>query len=81
MITSLGFDGIWFGIIFVRMAEIAMLTPPIGMNVYVISGIAPDVPMQTIFKGIIPFVLADVVHVALLIAVPALVLFLPGLMN
>ena len=81
LITSLGFDGIWFGIIFVRMAEIAMLTPPIGMNVYVISGIAPDVPMQTIFKGIIPFVLADVVHVALLIAVPALVLFLPGLMN
>jgi C4-dicarboxylate transporter DctM subunit len=58
-----------------------MITPPVGMNVYVISGIAPDVPMETIFKGIVPFVLADVLHVALLIAVPALVLFLPGLMS
>lgn len=81
LIVSLGFDAIWFGIIFVRMAEIAMITPPVGMNVYVISGIAPDVPMETIFKGIVPFVLADVLHVILLIAVPSLVLFLPNLMN
>ena len=80
LIVSLGFNPIWFGIIFVRMAEIAMITPPIGMNVYVIAGIAPDVPMQTIFKGIIPFVLADFCHVALLIFVPAIVMFLPGLM-
>jgi C4-dicarboxylate transporter DctM subunit len=81
LITGLGYDAVWFGIIFVRLAEIAMITPPVGMNVYVISGIAPDVPMETIFKGIVPFVLADVLHVALLIAVPALVLFLPGLMS
>jgi len=80
MITSLGFDPIWFGILFVRMAEIAMITPPIGMNVYVIAGVAPDVPMQTIFKGIIPFLIADFSEVALLIFVPALALFLPSLM-
>lgn len=79
LITSLGFDPVWFGIIFVRMAEIAMITPPIGMNVYVIAGVVPDVPMQTIFRGIIPFVLADFCHIAMLIAFPAVVMFLPGL--
>ena len=81
LIVSLGFNPVWFGILFVRMAEIAMITPPIGMNVYVIAGVAPDVPMQTIFKGIIPFVLADFCHMALLIFVPAIVMFLPGLMS
>ena len=80
LIVSLGFNPIWFGILFVRMAEIAMITPPIGMNVYVIAGVAPDVPMETIFKGILPFVLADFCEVALLIFVPAIVMFLPGLM-
>ena len=80
LIVSLGFNPIWFGILFVRMAEIAMITPPIGMNVYVIAGVAPDVPMETIFKGIIPFLIADFCEVALLIFVPAIVMFLPGLM-
>lgn len=80
LITSLGFNPVWFGILFVRMAEIAMITPPIGMNVYVIAGVAPDVPMHTIFKGIIPFVIADFFHVALLLFVPALALFLPSIM-
>jgi C4-dicarboxylate transporter DctM subunit len=50
------------------------------MNVYIIAGVAPDVPMQTIFKGIIPFIIADVFHVALLLLVPAIVMFLPNLM-
>lgn len=80
LIISLGFNPVWFGILFVRMAEIAMITPPIGMNVYVIAGVAPDVPMHTIFKGIIPFVIADFFHVALLLFVPALALFLPSIM-
>jgi len=77
---SLGFDPIWFGIIIVRVMEMALITPPVGMNVYIIAGVAPDVPMQTIFKGIIPFLIADVFHVALLLFVPAIVLFLPSLM-
>jgi C4-dicarboxylate transporter DctM subunit len=78
---TLGFDPIWFGIIIVRVMEMAMITPPIGMNVYVIAGVAPDVPMQTIFKGIFPFLIADIFHVALLLFVPAVVLFLPSLMG
>ncbi|UCG65040.1 MAG: TRAP transporter large permease [Deltaproteobacteria bacterium] len=78
---SLGFDPIWFGVILVRMTEIGLITPPIGMNVYAISGIAPDVPVTTIFRGIIPFLIADVCHVALLLFVPAVVLFLPKVMG
>jgi C4-dicarboxylate transporter DctM subunit len=80
LVLSLGFDAIWFGIIVVRMVEIGLITPPIGMNVYAISGIAPDVPITTIFKGVIPFLIADFLHVALLLFVPAVVLFLPSLM-
>jgi len=80
LVLSLGFDAIWFGIIIVRMTEIGLITPPIGMNVYAISGIAPDVPITTIFKGVIPFLIADFFHVALLLFVPAIVLFLPGIM-
>ena len=80
LVLNLGFDPIWFGIIVVRMAEIGLITPPVGMNVYAISGIVPEVPITTIFKGIVPFLIADVFHVLLLLLVPAVVLFLPGLM-
>jgi len=79
---SMGFHPVWFGIIVTRAMEIAMITPPVGMNVYVISGVAGDeVPMTTIFRGIVPFLLADVVHVALLFLLPATVLFLPSIMR
>jgi C4-dicarboxylate transporter DctM subunit len=78
--TKLGFDPIWFGIIIVRMCEMALITPPVGLNVFVIKGVAKDVPMYTIFRGITPFLMADVCHVALLIAFPQLSLFLPNLM-
>jgi len=78
--VSLGFNPIWFGIILVRVVEIGLITPPIGMNVYVIAGLVPDVPMQRIFKSVIPFIIADICHVGLLLLVPAVVLFLPNLM-
>jgi C4-dicarboxylate transporter DctM subunit len=78
---SLGFHPIWFGVLVVRAMEMAMITPPIGMNVYVIAGVAKDVPMQTIFKGIFPFLIADIFHVALLMFVPALSLYLPSIMK
>jgi C4-dicarboxylate transporter DctM subunit len=77
---NLGFDPVWFGIIIVRVSEIAMITPPIGMNVYALSGVVPDVPTTTVFRGVLPFVMADLCHVALLLFVPAVVLFLPNLM-
>lgn len=79
MIIGMGFDPIWFGILLVRMTEIAGITPPIGMNVYIIAGVAPDVPLTTIFRGIIPFLIADIFHVALLLLVPGIALFLPNL--
>jgi len=79
--VSLGFNPIWFGILITRVTEIGLITPPVGLNVYIIRGVAKDVPMQTIFRGIVPFLIADVFHVALLIALPQLSLFLPGLMR
>lgn len=78
--TKLGFDPIWFGIIIVRMCEMALITPPVGLNVFVIKGVAKDVPMYTIFRGIIPFLIADILHVVLLIVFPQLSLFLPSMM-
>jgi C4-dicarboxylate transporter DctM subunit len=81
LITALGFDPIWFGIIIVRAAEIGLITPPVGLNVFVISGITKDIPMYTIFKGIIPFIIADICHVILLVTVPQVATFLPGLMK
>lgn len=81
LITALGFDPIWFGIIIVRVTEIGLITPPVGLNVFVIKGIAKDVPMYTIFRGILPFLLADIFHVGLLIALPQIALLLPGLMQ
>ncbi len=80
-VVALGFDLIWFGIIIVRMSEMGAITPPVGLNVFVIKGIAKDVPMYTIFRGIAPFLIADLFHVALLIAFPQIVLSLPNLMK
>ena len=80
LILNLGFDPIWFGILVVRVTEMGLITPPVGLNVYIIQG-TTGAPMQTIFKGVLPFLIADVCHVALLIAIPQLSLFLPGLMD
>jgi C4-dicarboxylate transporter DctM subunit len=77
---SLGFSPVWFGVILVGMTEIGLITPPIGMNVYAISGIAPDVPVTTIFRGVIPFLIADICRMTLYLLVPAVVLFLPSMM-
>ena len=81
LILELGFDPVWFGILIVRVCEIGLITPPVGLNVYIIRGVAKDVPMQTIFSGIAPFLVADVLHVILLVAFPQITLFLPNLMK
>ena len=78
---KLGFDPIWFGIIITRISEIGVITPPVGMNVYVIKGVAPDVPLFTIFRGIVPFLMADVVSVILLLLFPQITLFLPSIVS
>jgi tripartite ATP-independent transporter DctM subunit len=80
VIVSLGFNPIWFGILVTRMMEIGMITPPVGINVYVIAGVVKDVPMQTIFKGIIPFFIADICHVLLIFFFPLFALWLPSLL-
>ncbi|WP_108663776.1 TRAP transporter large permease [Acuticoccus kandeliae] len=80
VIQSLGFDPIWFGIIIVVTVELGLITPPVGMNVFVINSIAREVPLQTIFRGILPFVVADILRLLLYIAFPALILFLPRTM-
>jgi len=77
MVTDLGLSPIWFGIFLVRAMEIGFVHPPIGMNLYVIQGIAPDVPLGRIFKGVVPFLAADLVHLVLLVLFPVIALGLP----
>jgi C4-dicarboxylate transporter DctM subunit len=81
IIANLGFDKIWFGVLVVRMMQVAMISPPVGITLFVIKGIAKDAPMSTIYKGVIPFIIADIFHVILIVFVPWLVLFLPSLMR
>jgi C4-dicarboxylate transporter DctM subunit len=80
VITQMGFDPIWFGVIVVMTVELALITPPVGMNVFVIKSVATDASLGTIFRGVTPFVLMDIVRLALLIAFPAIVLYLPSQM-
>ncbi|MBA7519781.1 C4-dicarboxylate TRAP transporter large permease protein DctM [subsurface metagenome] len=81
MVMALGFDPIWFGIIIVLVVEMGTITPPVGVNVYVISGVAKDVPLETIFKGIFPFLGALIVVAALLVIFPQIATFLPSFMT
>jgi tripartite ATP-independent transporter DctM subunit len=80
IVSQLGFDPIWFGVIMVIVLEMGLITPPVGMNVYVVKGIAGDVPMARIFEGVMPFLVAMIVCIALLIAFPQIALFLPQTM-
>ena len=81
MMAALGYDLVWFGIVVVVVTEISLITPPVGLNVFVLKTVMPDVPLGRIFRGIVPFILADIVRLALIVAVPSLVLLLPGLMR
>jgi tripartite ATP-independent transporter DctM subunit len=80
VIMHLGFDPIWFGVIIVMTVELGLIHPPVGMNVFVIKSVVQDVTFTTIFKGVIPFVLTDIVRLAILIAFPIIALWLPGRM-
>jgi tripartite ATP-independent transporter DctM subunit len=71
---------IWFGIIILVVVELGLITPPVGLNVFIINSLAPDVPMRETFKGVMPFFAAEIVRVALLVAFPAISLFLPRLL-
>ena len=90
-VVALGYDPIWFGIIVVKMAEICLITPPIGLNCFVVAGVSRDlrdedgnsleVPLQDVFRGIGPFFIADVITVAALLAFPGIITWLPSLMD
>ena len=70
---------IWFGILVVKMAEFCLITPPIGLNCFVVAGVRDDISVQDVFKGVTPFFIADAITIALLVAFPAIVLWLPSL--
>jgi C4-dicarboxylate transporter DctM subunit len=77
---ALQYDPLWFGVIIVLTVEMACITPPVGINVYVLKGVAKNVPLEVIFKGSAPFLIAEALLVAILFLIPELALFLPGLM-
>jgi len=78
---ELGYDPIWFGVIIVVVTQMGVISPPVGVNVYVVSGIERDIPLQTVFKGALPFLAALILAAAILIAFPKICLFLPELMR
>ena len=78
---ALGFDPIWFGVVIVLIGEMGVVTPPVGVNVYVVYGVAKDVPLQTIFKGVLPMVLALLVCNIIILLFPQIALYLPSLMR
>lgn len=80
-VMALGFDSIWFGIIVVKMAEICLVTPPIGLNCFVVNAVRPDIPLPDVFRGIMLFFIADVVTIIVLLAFPEIVTWLPDLMR
>jgi C4-dicarboxylate transporter DctM subunit len=81
IVQKLGFDPIWFGVIIVLTAEMGVITPPVGVNVFVIKGIAPDIPLELIFRGILPFLAAIILLTILVALVPQLATFLPSLVS
>ncbi len=80
VVEALGFDLVWFGILVVVATEISLITPPIGLNVFVLKGVLKDVSVKTIFKGVTPFWIADIIRLLLLTLIPSIALFLPSLM-
>ena len=78
VVTSLGFDPIWFGVIIVMTVELGLIHPPVGMNVFVIKSVVRDVTFTTIFKGVIPFVITDILRLTILIAFPVIATYLPS---
>jgi len=77
-VIALGFDPIWFGIIAVKMAEICLITPPIGLNCFVVNGVRPDIPLGEVFRGVALFFIADVITIAALLMFPEIVTWLPN---
>lgn len=80
IIQSLGYDPVWFGILIVVVVEVGLIHPPIGVNLFVIRSVMPDIPMMTVVKGVVPFIVADLLRIFLIASVPAISLWLPNLL-
>lgn len=80
-IVGLGYDPIWFGILLVKLIEVGVVTPPVGLNCYVVNGIRPDIPLESVFRGVAPFLVGEIFIIAIIVLFPDLVLLLPNLMN
>jgi TRAP-type C4-dicarboxylate transport system permease large subunit len=81
IVTGLGYDPIWFGILVVVVAEISLITPPVGLNYSIITAMVPDVATREVVRGLYPFMAAEILLVAILVAFPYLVLVLPSQMR
>jgi C4-dicarboxylate transporter, DctM subunit len=81
VVREVGFDPIRFGVIIVMVMELGLITPPVGLNVFVIDAVVRDVPLGAIFRGVAPFILTDIARLSLLIAFPIIVVFLPRTMH
>ncbi|MFM9884910.1 MAG: TRAP transporter large permease [Burkholderiales bacterium] len=81
LVKAVGFDPIWFGVILVTLGEIGMITPPVGMNLFVLNATVPNLPLQTISRGIFPFVVADIARIFILVLFPAIAIWLPSFMG
>jgi C4-dicarboxylate transporter, DctM subunit len=80
VVVHLGFDPVWFGVIIVMTVELGLIHPPVGMNVFVIKSVVQDVSFSTIFVGVLPFIVTDLIRLVILIAFPILALYLPSQM-
>jgi len=80
-IVGLGYDPIWFGVLLVKLIEVGVVTPPVGLNCYVVNGIRPDIPLHTVFKGVAPFLVGEIVIIAIIVLFPDLILFLPNMVR
>lgn len=80
IVASMGFDLIWFGIVVVVAAEISLITPPLGLNIFMIKNVMPDIPLRTIIYGVSPFVLTDLIRLAILVLLPGIVMVIPNSM-
>jgi TRAP-type C4-dicarboxylate transport system permease large subunit len=78
LILQLGYDPIWFGVLLVVLIEVGLVTPPVGMNLFVLQAQLPEVPLGVIYRGVLPFLAANAALIALLLAFPVLALWLPG---
>ena len=81
VIVDAGIDPIWFGIFAVLVVEFGLVSPPVGMNLFVIKGVLQNVPLKTIWFGTVPFLMADIIRIALIIIFPAICLYLPSLIK